>query len=182
MYRGLSYPEFLPDQVELNQAEKPWIAAVEAFAIGGGCQLLLVMDYVLAERSSFFSLPARKEGIIPGASNMRLWRFVGDRLGRQAILFDRQFAADSPEGRLICDEVVPDGEMEAGVWRTTHALLNSGVVSAAGNRKAIRVGQEPIELFRQYMAVYAREQALCHYSPQLIHNLEVNWRAHQRTP
>jgi thioesterase DpgC len=182
MYRGLSYPEFLPDQVELNQVEKAWIAAVEAFAIGGGCQLLLVMDYVLAERSSFFSLPARKEGIIPGASNMRLWRFVGDRLARQAILFDRQFAADSPEGRLICDEVVGDGEMEAGVWRTTNALLNSGVVSAAGNRKAIRVGQEPLDLFRQYMAVYAREQALCHYSPQLIHNLEVNWRAHQRTP
>jgi thioesterase DpgC len=180
MYRGLSYPEFLPDQVELTQAEKPWIAAVEAFAIGGGCQLLLVMDYVLAERSSFFSLPARKEGIIPGASNMRLWRFVGDRLARQAILFDRQFAADTPEGRLICDEVVPDGEMDAGVWRTTNALLGSGVVSAAGNRKAIRVGQEPIDLFRQYMAVYAREQAACHYSPQLIRNLEVNWQAHQR--
>jgi thioesterase DpgC len=181
LYRGLSYPEFLPDQVELTQAEKPWIAAVEAFAIGGGCQLLLVMDYVLAERSSFFSLPARKEGIIPGASNMRLWRFVGDRLARQAILFDRQFAADTPEGRLICDQVVADGQMDAALARTVDALLSSGVVSAAGNRKAIRLGQEPIDLFRQYMAVYAREQAACHYSPQLIRNLEVNWRAHERT-
>ena len=64
MYRGLSGPEFWPDEVE-NTDEKPWIAAVEAFAIGGGCQLLLAMDHVLAERSSFFSLPARKEGIIP---------------------------------------------------------------------------------------------------------------------
>ena len=182
IYRGLSFPEFLPRQVELTQAvEKPWIAAVEAFAIGGGCQLLLVMDYVLAERSSFFSLPARKEGIIPGVSNMRLWRFVGDRLARQAILFDRQFAADTAEGRLLCDEVVPDGEMDAALARTTDALLSSGVVSAAGNRKAIRVGQEPIELFREYMALYAREQAACHYSPQLIRNLELNWRAQERT-
>jgi thioesterase DpgC len=71
--------------------------------------------------------------------------------------------------------------MDAALARTTEALLSSGVVSAAGNRKAIRVGQEPIDLFRQYMAVYAREQAHCHYSPHLIHNLEVNWRAHQRT-
>jgi thioesterase DpgC len=60
--------------------------------------------------------------------------------------------------------------------------LTSGVVSAAGNRKAIRVGQEPIEVFRQYMAVYCREQAACHYSPQLIRNLELNWGADQRKP
>jgi thioesterase DpgC len=179
LFRGLSGPEFWPNEVE-DTLEKPWIAAVETFAIGGGCQLLLVMDYVLAERSSYFNLPARKEGIIPGVSNMRLWRFVGDRLARQAILFERQFAADSPAGQLICDEVVPDGEMDAAVQKTVEALTTSGVVSAAGNRKAMRIGQEPIDLFRQYMAVYCREQAYCHYSPQLIRNLEANWNAHQR--
>jgi thioesterase DpgC len=113
---------------------------------------------------------------------MRLWRFVGDRLARQAILFERQFAADSPEGQMICDAVVPDGEMDAAVQKTVEALLTSGVVSAAGNRKAMRIGQEPIDLFRQYMAAYAREQAYCHYSPQLIRNLEANWNAHQRRP
>jgi thioesterase DpgC len=113
---------------------------------------------------------------------MRLWRFVGDRMARQAILFDRQFPADSPGGQLICDEVVPDGEMDAALLRTVEALTTSGVVSAAGNRKAMRVGQESIEMFRQYMAVYCREQAYCHYSPQLIRNLELNWKAHQRRP
>ena len=179
MFRGLSGPEFIPNEIE-DTLEKPWIAAVETFAIGGGCQLLLVMDYVLAERGSYFNLPARKEGIIPGASNMRLWRFIGDRLARQAILFERQFPADSPEGQLICDAVVPDGEMDAALERTITGLTSSGVVSAAGNRKAMRIGQEPIDLFRQYMAVYSREQAVCHYSPQLIRNLEQNWNAHKR--
>src|SRR5205807_1537491 len=148
MYRGLSGPECWPDEVESNAIEKPWIAAVETFAIGGGCQLLLAMDHVLAERSSFFNLPARKEGIIPGVANMRLWRFVGDRLARQAILFDRQFPADSPAGQLICDVVVPDGEMDTALDRTVEALASSGVVSAAGNRKAMRVGQESIDQFR----------------------------------
>ncbi|MDQ6675293.1 MAG: enoyl-CoA hydratase/isomerase family protein [Chloroflexota bacterium] len=179
MYRGLSGPEFWPDEVE-NTHEKAWIAAVETFAIGGGCQLLLAMDHVLAERSSFFSLPARKEGIIPGVSNMRLWRFVGDRAARQAILFERQFFADSPAGQLICDTVVPDGEMDAALEQTVAALTSSGAVSAAGNRKAMRIGQESVELFRQYMAVYCREQAYCHYSPQLIRNLELNWNAAAR--
>jgi thioesterase DpgC len=180
MYRGLSGAEFWPDEVENNAPEKPWIAAVETFAIGGGCQLLLAMDHVLAERSSFFNLPARKEGIIPGVSNMRLWRFIGDRAARQAILFDRQFPADSPAGQLICDEVVQDGEMDARLDQTVQALASSGVVSAAGNRKAIRVGQESIDQFRQYMAVYCREQAYCHYSPQLIANLEQHWNAAAR--
>jgi thioesterase DpgC len=54
------------------------------------------------------------------------------------------------------------------------------VVSAAGNRRAIRIGQEPLDLFRRYMAVYAREQAWCHFSPALIANLERNWNAHNR--
>jgi thioesterase DpgC len=54
------------------------------------------------------------------------------------------------------------------------------VVSAAGNRRAFRAGEEPLDLFRRYMAVYAREQAYCHFSQALIANLERNWNAANR--
>ena len=160
--------------------EKPWVAAVEAWAIGGGCQLLLVMDRVLAERGSYFNLPARKEGIIPGASPRRLTRYLGDRLTRQAVMFERAFDPDSAEGRLLCDEVVDAADMDAAIERNTVQLTSAGVVSAAANRKAIRLGEETVDEFRQYMAVYAREQARCMYSPALIANLERNWHARQR--
>jgi thioesterase DpgC len=53
-------------------------------------------------------------------------------------------------------------------------------VSAAGNRRAFRIAQEPLDIFRRYMSVYAREQAYCHFSPQLIANLERNWNAASR--
>jgi thioesterase DpgC len=77
---------------------------------------------------------------------------------------------------MICDEIVaPDG-MDAAIEKTVEKLTGSGVVSAAGNRRAFRAGQEPLELFRRYMAVYAREQAYCHFSPALISNLEKNWK------
>jgi len=56
------------------------------------------------------------------------------------------------------------------------------VVSAAGNRRAIRVAQEPFDMFRSYFAVYAREQAFCHFSPALIANLERYWNAQARKP
>ncbi|GAC1321165.1 MAG: hypothetical protein NVSMB2_17670 [Chloroflexota bacterium] len=83
---------------------------------------------------------------------------------------------------MICDALVPDGDMDTAIAQTVAALTGSGVVSAAGNRKAMRIGQEPIDLFRQYMALHCREQATCHYSPQLTRNLEANWNANQRGP
>ena len=181
LYRGLANPETIPDDVNGQTIEMPWIAVVEGFAIGGHCQYLLTMDYVLAARDAFMSLPARKEGIIPGAANLRLSRFTGDRIARQAIMNQRRFDCDSPEGRLICDEVVEPEDMDSSIARVVENLTGSGVVSAASNRRAFRVGQEPLDLFREYFAVYALEQAYCHFSPALISNLEMHWNAKNRT-
>ncbi len=183
VYRGLALADDAPpDEFGGQTIEKPWIAAVEAFAIGGHCQALLVMDYVLAARDAFLTLPARKEGIIPGAANMRMPRFTGDRIARQAVQYERRIDCDSSEGRLICDEIVEPGNMDAAIDRVATGLTNSGVVSAAGNRRAFRITQEPFDTFRSYFAVYAREQAYCHFSPALISNLERFWNAQSRKP
>jgi thioesterase DpgC len=171
LYRGLSGPE---------PTEKLWIAAVETYAIGGACQLLHVMDHVIAERGVRMFLPARKEGIIPGASNLRLPRSVGARLARQAILSGREFVAGTPEGDLLVDETIEPGEMDAAIEARVEALTSSGIVNAAANRRALRVGEEPLDVFREYMATYAREQAVCHLSPALVENLERNWNAKER--
>jgi (3,5-dihydroxyphenyl)acetyl-CoA 1,2-dioxygenase len=171
LYRGLSGPE---------PVEKLWIAAVETYAIGGACQLLHVMDHVIAERGARMFLPARKEGIIPGASNLRLPRAVGARLARQAILSGREFVAGTPEGDLLVDETVERDEVDTAIEARVEALTSSGLVNAAANRRALRVGEEPLEVFREYMATYAREQAICHLSPALVENLERNWNAKER--
>jgi (3,5-dihydroxyphenyl)acetyl-CoA 1,2-dioxygenase len=180
IYRGLSGPEPVPGPLE-ETTEKLWIAAAETYAIGGACQLLHVVDHVIAERGCRLYLPARKEGIIPGASNLRLPRAVGDRIARQAILSGREFEAGTPDGDLLCDEVVEPGEMDAAIARRVEALTSSGLVNAAANRRALRLGQEPGDVFRAYMALYAREQAFCHFSPALVRNLERNWSAHERS-
>ena len=161
IFRGLAMGSASPDEVY-------------------GCQYLLVMDYVVAGNDAYMSLPARKEGIIPGAANLRLPRFVGARIARQAILAGRRLDCDSPEGRMICDQVVPPGEVDTAVARAVEDFTGAGVVSAAGNRRAFRVGEEPLDTFRRYMAVYCRAQAYCHFSPALIANLEKHWNAAQR--
>ncbi len=56
------------------------------------------------------------------------------------------------------------------------------MVSAGGNRKSIRIESEPLDRFREYMATYAREQAFCHLSEQLVRNLEKHWQAEKRRP
>jgi enoyl-CoA hydratase/carnithine racemase len=180
MFRGLALVDSNPDEIYGGTREKPWMAGVDVFAIGGGCQYLLAMDYVVAGSDAYLTLPARKEGIIPGAANLRLTRFVGARAARQAIMMGRRFECDSPEGRMICDLIVPPDGLDAAIARVVDDFTGSGVVSAAGNRRAFRVGEEPLDTFRRYMAVYCREQAYCHFSPALIANLEKHWNAAQR--
>ena len=179
LFRGLSSDVRRPAEPE-QTTEKLWIAAVETYAIGGACQLLHVVDHVIAERGARLFLPARKEGIIPGASNLRLPRAVGERLARQAILSGREFEAGTPEGDLLCDETVERDEVDAALAARVEALTSSGLVNAAANRRALRVGAEPLDTFRAYMAMYSREQAYCHLSPALVENLERNWNAKER--
>jgi thioesterase DpgC len=179
LYRGIALEAQSSGRPETT-VEKPWMAVVDSFAIGGGCQLLLVVDYVLAEAGSYFNLPARKEGIIPGAANLRLPRFMGERLAREAILFDRKFPVDEPEARTLVNEVHPSGELDEAVEKAVRNAVGSGMVSASGNRKALRIQTEPIDTFRRYMSTYAREQAYCHLSEQLIETLEKHWDAKSR--
>lgn len=185
MFRGLAAAdaagalELHPEEPE-QTLEKPWVAVVDGFAIGGGCQLLLVMDYVLAESGAYFSLPARKEGIIPGCANLRLPRFMGERMAREAIMFDKTFRVDDADARTLVSEVHPRERLDAAVQACIANALGSGMVSAGGNRKAIRVQSEPLDTFRAYVATYAYEQAFCHTSEQLVHNLERYWNAKER--
>jgi thioesterase DpgC len=180
MYRGMAYEHISPNEMTGDTLEKPWITAIDKFAIGGGCQYLLAADYNIAASDAYMTLPARKEGIVPGIANLRMPRFVGDRVTRQAIMADRRLDCDSDVGRMICDLVVPPEEMDKAINDTIERLTTSGVVSAASNRRAIRIAFEPLDLFRTYIAVYAREQAYCHYSPALISNLERFWNAQNR--
>lgn len=178
---GLAKPDQDPESFD-GAIEKAWIAVIESFAIGGGCQYTLVCDFVLAADDAYFTLPARKEGIVPGFGNLRLPRQVGERLARQMIMFERRVECDSPAGSLIVDRVVPAADIPVAIEETVEFLTGSGVVSTASNRRNLRVATEPLDLNRRYAATYAEEQARCHFSPALIDNLEKFWNADQRRP
>jgi thioesterase DpgC len=137
--------------------QKPWVAAVDSFAIGGGTQLLLVFDHVLAASDSYFSLPAAQEGIVPGAGNFRLGRHTGPRMSRQVILGGRRIWATEPDARLLVDEVVEPAGMDAAVEAAAGRLRGAAV---AANRRMLNLAEEPPGEFRRYMAEFALQQAL----------------------
>ncbi|MFI9387620.1 (3,5-dihydroxyphenyl)acetyl-CoA 1,2-dioxygenase DpgC [Kutzneria sp. NPDC052558] len=163
MRRGLWHDD--PDRWRSPLVDKPWLAVVDTFAIGGGCQLLLVVDHVVAAADAYLSLPAAKEGIVPGVSNLRLTRAVGARLSRQMILGGRRIHATEPAAAALVDEVVEPSEMDAAADRAAAALSADSV---AANRRMVNRAEESPDDLRCYLAEFAVEQALRMHADDVV--------------
>ncbi|MEW2613535.1 (3,5-dihydroxyphenyl)acetyl-CoA 1,2-dioxygenase DpgC [Streptomyces sp. NPDC047880] len=148
-----------------GSTDKPWVAVVDSFAIGGGAQLLLVFDHVIAAADAYVSLPAAQEGIVPGAANFRLTRSAGPRLSRQVILEGRRIFATEPEARFLVDEVHDRTDLDLAVERSVERLRGSAVLA---NRRMLNLAEESPDDFRRYMAEFALQQALRLYSSDVI--------------
>lgn len=81
---------------------------------------------------------------------------------------------------MICDQIVPADGMDAAIEANAAQLIRAGMTSAVSNRKALRVAEEPLPIFRRYMATYARQQSRCLYDQKLIENLERSWKPDTR--
>jgi len=152
--------------------QKPWVAGVEGFAIGGGMQLLLAFDYVIAANDAYFSLPAANEGIVPGVANLRITRQMGSRLARRMILSGDRIKATDPEASLICDEVVTTEAMDVALDRAVEKLASPAVLA---NRMMLNMAEERPEDFRAYLAEFAVIQARRACSSDVLAKLSQNW-------
>jgi (3,5-dihydroxyphenyl)acetyl-CoA 1,2-dioxygenase len=144
---------------------KPWAAAVDGFAIGGGMQLLLASDRVLAASDAYLSLPAAQEGIVPGVANLRLPLRTGARLARQVVLAGRRIMATEPDAAQLIDDVVEPEQLDAAVGPALEQLAAPAV---SANRWLLNLALEPVDSLRGYLAEFALQQALRLYSQDVI--------------
>lgn len=119
----------------------------------------------MAGADAYVSLPAAREGIVPGAANFRLGRFAGGRTARQLILWGRRIWASEPDAGLFIDEVADPREVDALAEESLDRLDSQAVVT---NRRMLNLAEEPLDDFRAYMAEFAVQQAVRLYSEDVL--------------
>jgi len=119
--------------------KKPIIAAVNGFALGGGCELAMMCDIVVAAQGAQFGQPEIKIGIIPGAGGtQRLVRSVGKAVAMELILTGRSITADEALRMGLVSRVVPDDRC------VQEALALAQTLAEKRSAVALRVAKEAV--------------------------------------
>ncbi|HSU35061.1 MAG TPA: enoyl-CoA hydratase-related protein [Propionibacteriaceae bacterium] len=119
----------------------PMIAAVEGYAFGGGCELALACDLIVASESAQFALPEVGLGLIPGGGGTQLLpRRIGLNRAADLILTGRRVAADEALRIGLVDRVVPAGSARSSARRLAAEIAAKSPVSLRSAKQALRQG------------------------------------------
>ncbi|HTK36098.1 MAG TPA: enoyl-CoA hydratase [Caulobacteraceae bacterium] len=122
---------------------KPVIAAVAGYALGGGCELAMMCDFILAADNARFGQPEINLGVVPGAGGtQRLTRFVGKSKAMEMVLTGRMIDAAEAERCGLVSRVVPLAELVPEAMKTARTIAGLSPIAVMMAKELVEAAYE----------------------------------------
>ena len=140
-YAGDFFSKWTSHLVKLTR--KPWIAAVNGFALGGGCELAMMADFIIASENAKFGQPEIKLGVAPGmGGSQRLTKAVGKAKAMEMCLSGRMMDAAEAERSGLVSRVVPLADLVADAMKTAAAIAAMPPLAVIANKELVNAAFE----------------------------------------
>lgn len=134
---------FTPETEALLRVRKPIIAAVSGYALGGGCELAMMCDFIICSDTAKFGQPEINLGVVAGiGGTQRLTRFVGKSKAMEMNLTGRMMDADEAERSGLVSRVVPAKDLLAEVKATAAKIAEKSAISTMLIKEAVNRSYE----------------------------------------
>ena len=122
---------------------KPWIAAVNGYALGGGCELAMMADLIIAADSAKFGQPEITLGVVPGmGGSQRLTRAIGKAKAMDLILTARMIGAEEAERAGLVSRVVPAATLLDEALKTAEIIASTAPLAAKAAKELVNAAEE----------------------------------------
>jgi enoyl-CoA hydratase len=126
---------------KIERIPKPVIAAVSGYALGGGCELALVCDMIVASETAVFGMPEITLGIIPGAGGtQRLPRLIGPNLAKEMIFSGSFYDVEACREMGLVNKVVAVDELMEEAKKLARRCIRNGAVALACAKACVNEG------------------------------------------
>jgi enoyl-CoA hydratase len=127
----------------VTATRKPWIAAVSGFALGGGCEVAMMADFIIAADSAKFGQPEIKLGVTPGmGGSQRLTRAIGKAKAMEMCLTGRMIDAAEAERAGLVARVVPAADLLTEAMKTAEAIAAMAPLAAMAVKEQVNAADE----------------------------------------
>jgi enoyl-CoA hydratase len=128
---------------KVTATRKPWIAAVAGYALGGGCELAMMADLIIAADNAKFGQPEIKLGVTPGmGGSQRLTRAIGKAKAMEMCLTGRMMDAAEAERAGLVARTVPVADLLAEALKTAEAIASMAPLAAIATKEQINAAFE----------------------------------------
>jgi enoyl-CoA hydratase len=128
---------------KVTATRKPWIAAVAGYALGGGCEVAMMADFIIAADTAQFGQPEIKLGVTPGmGGSQRLTRAVGKAKAMEMCLTGRMMGAEEAERSGLVARVVPADRLLDEALATAEAIAGMAPLAAIATKEMVNAAFE----------------------------------------